>query len=91
MYGGQNIAVVIPAFNEERLICLTLSGVPGYVDTIIVVDDASNDRTAEVVLARDDARICLLRHSTNRGVGAAIVTGYREALTRAACCRGHGW
>jgi len=57
-----------------------LARVPRFVDAIYVVDDASPDRTLEVALAVEDARVRALRHATNLGVGAAIVTGYREAL-----------
>jgi glycosyltransferase involved in cell wall biosynthesis len=57
-----------------------LGRVPRFVDAIYVVDDASPDRTLEVALAARDPRVRALRHRTNQGVGAAIVTGYRQAL-----------
>ena len=47
MYRGQRIAVVIPAFNEERAVARTVRSVPGFVDHVLVVDDASTDRTAQ--------------------------------------------
>jgi glycosyltransferase involved in cell wall biosynthesis len=53
---------------------------PGYVDHVIVVDDASRDATAREALAAGDPRVEVIRHPDNRGVGAAIVTGYRRAL-----------
>jgi glycosyltransferase involved in cell wall biosynthesis len=64
------------------LIGCTLKAIPGFVDSIYVVDDASTDATAEEVhrVAHLDARVELLLHSGNRGVGASIVTGYRAAL-----------
>jgi glycosyltransferase involved in cell wall biosynthesis len=81
MYGTLKIAVVVPAKNEERLIGRTIWPVPEAVDTIYVIDDGSQDRTAEVVLhyAKEDPRIRLIHHRTNKGVGAAIITGYRQA------------
>ncbi|MHA2002811.1 MAG: glycosyltransferase family 2 protein [Candidatus Thorarchaeota archaeon] len=81
MYGTLKIAVVVPAKNEERLIGRTIWPVPEAVDTIYVVDDGSQDRTAEVVLhyAKEDPRIRLIHHRTNKGVGAAIISGYRQA------------
>ena len=81
MYRGMKVAVVVPAHNEERLIGKTIWPVPEVVDTIYVVDDGSRDRTAEVVrhYADNDPRICLIQHRINRGVGAAIITGYHRA------------
>jgi glycosyltransferase involved in cell wall biosynthesis len=79
MYEDKSVAVVVPAFDEERLITTTLRGIPGYVDRIIVVDDASRDATADVVRGFD-ARVEVITHRSNRGVGAAIVSGYRRAI-----------
>ncbi|HEY8091186.1 MAG TPA: glycosyltransferase family 2 protein, partial [Polyangiaceae bacterium] len=45
----------------------------------VVVDDASRDGTADAARAAGDARVEVVRHGHNRGVGAAIVTGYRRA------------
>ncbi len=79
MLEQKSIAVVIPAHDEEKLIGETISGVPGFVDRIIVVDDRSGDGTAAAVEALDDSRVELIRHERNQGVGAAIVTGYKRA------------
>ena len=81
MYQGKSIAVVVPAYNEEKLIGRTLGTMPDFVDSIIVVDDASNDKTSELVLDFTDIkkRVILLRHKVNKGVGGAIVTGYKKA------------
>jgi glycosyltransferase involved in cell wall biosynthesis len=84
MWQGARIAVVIPAYREARLIRRTLSGVPVWVDHVIVVDDASPDATAEVVRECADPRVECLQHASNQGVGAAIVTGYRAASERGA-------
>jgi glycosyltransferase involved in cell wall biosynthesis len=82
MYLEKTIGVVIPAYNEEKLIANTLTSLPSLVDTIIVVDDGSNDNTAGVVRKRaeDDRRIVLIQHRVNEGVGGAIVTGYKKAV-----------
>jgi glycosyltransferase involved in cell wall biosynthesis len=74
------VAVVVPAYREERLLGRMLARVPRFVDAVYVVDDASPDRTHDVARLAEDARVVALRHATNRGVGAAIVTGYRRAL-----------
>ena len=70
----------MPAHNEEALIDATLQGIPGFVDRIFVVDDASTDATAERARGVDDPRVELIVHERNQGVGAAIVTGYKRAL-----------
>ncbi len=58
----------------------TLAAMPAFVDAIVVVDDASRDATSAAALAVGDPRVRVVRHAVNRGVGAAIATGYREAL-----------
>ncbi len=83
MYQGHLIGVVVPAFNERELIHETLVAIPSYVDQIYAVDDGSIDGTCAVIekLQEMDRRIVCLRHEKNRGgVGAAIITGYREAI-----------
>jgi len=80
MLSGKRVAVVVPAHNEEELIVATLQGIPGFVDRVYVVDDASTDATPERVRSVDDPRVELIVHGRNRGVGAAIVTGYKRAL-----------
>jgi len=77
---GQEITVAVPAFNEERLIERTLRSIPAAVDRIIVVDDASTDATVAAIGRVADPRVEVVRHECNGGVGAAIVTGYREFL-----------
>jgi hypothetical protein len=77
---AKRIAVVIPAFCEARLIGLSLSTLPRFVDAIYVVDDGSPDDTSLAARAAGDERLRVIRHTTNQGVGAAIVTGYRAAL-----------
>jgi glycosyltransferase involved in cell wall biosynthesis len=76
------IAAVIPCYRVEREIQSVLATVPSYIKHLIVVDDASPDSTADLVdaSAKNDHRIILIRHLANRGVGGAMVTGYRKAL-----------
>ena len=82
MHRGLSVAVVVPAFNEERLLETTIHSIPDWVDRVIVVDDASEDGTARVALdaAGDRPGFELLGHEQNLGVGAAICSGYRRAL-----------
>ncbi len=79
-FKGYNIGVVVPAYNEEMLIEETLKGIPDYVKRIYVIDDCSKDRTPDILKGMTDPRIVAFRHEKNKGVGAAIVTGYKLAL-----------
>lgn len=81
MYRDNRIALVIPAYNEERLIRSTLENIPALFDHVYVVDDCSIDRQKEVVLAcaASDPRIVLIEHERNQGPGGAIITGYLRA------------
>ena len=80
MIDGRRLWVVVPAYDEEPLIGRTLDSIPDVVDRVIVVDDASRDRTADVVRDRGEARVELLSRDRNGGVGIAIVDGYRAFL-----------
>lgn len=80
MWLGARIGVVIPAYRERLLIRRTLARIPPFVDGVWVVDDGSDDGTAQAASSCSDPRLRVLEHPQNRGVGAAIVTGYRAAL-----------
>ncbi len=83
MFQEHRISVVIPAHDEELLIERVVEGIPAFVDHVIVVDDASQDQTADKLAnlkLRHGDRLVVVRHSRNQGVGRAIVTGYQEAL-----------
>jgi glycosyltransferase involved in cell wall biosynthesis len=81
------LSVVIPALNEEdgiadiieRVLAVRPALAEADVDDLelIVVDDGSQDRTAEIAGGYDDVR--LVQHEVNRGYGAAIKTGFRHA------------
>jgi len=73
---GKRVAVVVPAYDEALLVAETIRGIPDFVDLVVVVDDCSTDDTAEQARATGDQRLEVLRHEENRGVGAAIATGY---------------
>ena len=82
MYKGKTVCVVVPAYNEEKLISRVIETMPDYVDKIVAVDDKSTDKTGEIVrnyASESNGRIVLIEHSENRGVGGAIITGYKWA------------
>ena len=77
------VSVVIPAYNAEKWLPLTLDSVCLQTHRrieVIVIDDGSTDRTSDIAesYARDDSRIRVIRRK-NAGVGAARNTGIREA------------
>jgi glycosyltransferase involved in cell wall biosynthesis len=83
MLEGKKIGVVIPAHNEEKLIGRVIETMPEFVDRMIVVDDRSSDETRGVVekyQERDKKRVFLIPLEQNRGVGGAIVSGYKRAI-----------
>ena len=79
---GDLISVIIPCYNRERSIERAVRGV--LIQTyhnieLIVVDDASTDRSAAIVEAIDDPRLRLIRHKKNQGASAARNTGIEAA------------
>jgi len=83
VFKGCRVGVVVPAYNEEKQIDCVLETMPAFVDRVFVVDDCSADKTSDRVTewaARPKSRVELIRHDGNRGVGAAITTGYKAAL-----------
>ena len=82
MYKGKKIAVVVPAYNEREFIAHTIVTIPHFVDRIYAVDDASTDDTYEIAsdIARQNGRLTVIKRPKNEGVGAAIISGHKEAL-----------
>lgn len=82
MYKSKTVCVVVPAYKEEKLIGKVIETMPEFVDKMVVVDDKSPDRTAEVVQDYIDSgneRVVLIKHDENQGVGGAIASGYKWA------------
>ena len=80
MIEGKRVAVVIPAYNEERLSPRRSAACPASSTAIFVVDDFSQRRDGGARRGAGDPRIVLVRHERNQGVGAAIVAGYHAAI-----------
>ena len=78
----RKVAVVMPAYNAEKTLARTYADIPrDAVDDIILVDDASRDRTVEEARRLN---LHVVEHSKNRGYGANQKTCYRTALERGA-------
>lgn len=70
--------IIIPAFNEETHIAKVIESIKRHSGAeIIIIDDGSKDRTAEVA---QKAGAIVIRHPFNIGYGVAIQTGYKYAL-----------
>jgi glycosyltransferase involved in cell wall biosynthesis len=82
VYQGKKIGVTVPAYNEEAFIATTIDNMPPYVDRIYVVNDGSTDDTCRIVsgMCQANNKVELVNHPVNRGVGAAIITGYKKCL-----------
>ena len=77
---GHRLVVVMPAYNAAATLERTWRDVPrDVVDEIILVDDASRDRTVEIARGLG---LTVIKHTRNRGYGANQKTCYREALER---------
>jgi len=70
MLKGKSIAVVIPAYNEEKQIGMVIETIPDFVDRIVIVNDCSRDRTHEIVQTYfDKAGISKLVKAEQRNSG----------------------
>ncbi len=81
MINGKRIAVVMPAYNAEKTLQVTVGELPDLVDIRILVDDHSSDRTVD--LARQ-LGLYVFQHDRNYGYGRNQQTCYREALAAGA-------
>lgn len=77
------VAVVIPAYRAEKTIADVVRSIPSLVRWIVVVDDGSPS-LADALAAVADERLELITHDRNRGVGAAVLSGYQRGLDRGA-------
>jgi dolichol-phosphate mannosyltransferase len=79
-----HLCVVIPMYNAESHIAHVIVGMPDWVRTIVVVDDASTDSSLAEATQAADPRVEIARNATNQGVGGAMLHGYRRALASGA-------
>lgn len=69
----------MPAYNAAKMVGEVVKGLHGLVDYVIVVDDGSSDDTAKMAA---EARAEVVSHVKNQGLGAALRTGFRAALSK---------
>ena len=80
MVKGKKVVVVLPAYNAAKTLKQTYNEIPfEIVDEVILVDDYSQDKTAEI--ARDIGIKYIIRHDKNSGYGANQKSCYNKALT----------
>jgi len=76
----KDVAIIIPAYNEEKNIENTIRKLKKTIDTvIIVVDDCSKDQTNKIAKS---LRVKVIKHETNKGKGEALKTGFNEILNK---------
>ena len=81
MVEGDTIAVVIPCFRIGRQILSVIDKIPQIVNEIFVVDDGCPLKTGEIIMQENsDPRVRVIFHAGNKGIGAAMKTGYTAAL-----------
>jgi glycosyltransferase involved in cell wall biosynthesis len=79
MIKKDQIAIMIPAYNEEKYIKGVIKDCSSYGLDILIIDDGSTDNTATIVnsLATDMGdKLILIKHPRNRGKGQALITGF---------------
>lgn len=83
MWKESKITIVIPCYKVAAHIESTVSSLPEWVDHLILVNDCSTDNTLEILnrIASSNPKATVLSHSVNKGVGGAMITGFKHALT----------
>lgn len=84
MYRDTRVAVVIPCYNEEKLITTTVNQLPKFVDYIIAVNDGSSDSTLNILkqLKKQKNKLQIIDNEQNGGVGKSLKDGYAYALEK---------
>ena len=81
MSSPPRIAVVVPCYKVATQVLQVLTAMPALISKVYCVDDGCPQTTGDHISAHcHDLRVVVLRHPRNRGVGAAMITGYRAAL-----------
>jgi len=83
MIEAKTICVVVPAYNEEKLLPKTIMTMPSFVDYIVIINDCSSDNTKVIAdeFTVSDDRVRVIHHEVNKGLGQSLIDGYLYALT----------
>ena len=81
MLNDSTIGIVIPAYNEGKLISKVMDTMPDFVDYMIIVNDGSKDETKKRIedQALCDPRIIMVDHEVNKGLGQTLIDGYLKS------------
>lgn len=82
LYKGKKICQVVIGLNEGERMAKVVAESPRFVDLIVAVDDGSTDRTCCFLKSIKDRRLMIIRHASNKGVGASVLDGHRAAIAR---------
>ena len=76
------VVAVMPAYNEEQTLKSVALKTCRYVDKLIIINDASTDSTGYIAnkLAKENKKIIVIKHETNRGLGSSLRDGFAKAL-----------
>jgi len=77
----KRIAVVIPAYKVRSHLENVVRKLPEFIDEVIVVDDACPEKSYEVLDVIDIKKLIIINHKINMGVGGALISGYKKALS----------
>lgn len=82
MYRNIKVAVIIPCYNEEKLIQKTINTLPDSVDYVIAVNDASKDNTLAVLqeISKKNKKVMVLDNDLNGGIGYSLKNGFQYAI-----------
>jgi glycosyltransferase involved in cell wall biosynthesis len=78
---SNEVFIIIPAYNEQKRVTSVIRKTKKYADNIVVVDDGSQDKTAEIA---ENENVTVLQHVVNLGKGAALKTGCEYAIKHGA-------
>lgn len=84
MIETKKICVIVPAYNEEKLLPITIMTMPSFVDKIVIINDCSSDNTKKIAdeFAANEDRVTVIHHDVNKGLGQSLIDGYLYALTQ---------